>query len=160
MSKIIDLLHEFQDLFPTKLFEIKGISGELGEVKVPLNPYAWPMKQRLYTLNLRYKEHLKVELEKMLDTSIIKTFEESKWISLMVVQDKKTSEIRVYFDLRKLNDASIHDLFPTSFIDEALERVGGQKIYSFIDGFSGYHQISVAKEDRKETTFVTEWGCF
>ena len=96
----------------------------------------------------------------MLDTGIIKTFEESKWINLMVVQDKKMSEIRVYFDLRKLNDASIHDLFPTSFTDEVLEEVGGQKIYSFTDGFPGYPQISVAKEDRKKTTFVMEWGCF
>ena len=136
MSKIIDLLHEFRDLFPTKLFEIKGISGDLGEVKIPLNPYARPMKQRLYTLNLWYKEHVKVELDKMLDTGIIKTFEESKWISLMVVQDKKTSEIRVYFDLRKLNDASIHDVFPTSCIDEVLEEVGGKKIYSFTFKYS------------------------
>ena len=28
------------------------------------------------------------------------------------------------------------------------------------NGFSGYHQIRIAKEHRHETTFVTEWGCF
>ena len=33
-------------------------------------------------------------------------------------------------------------------------------MYSFTDGFSGYHQIRIAKEDRHKTTFVTEWGCF
>ena len=29
-----------------------------------------------------------------------------------------------------------------------------------MDGFSGYHQIKIAKEDCHKTTFVTEWGCF
>ena len=33
-------------------------------------------------------------------------------------------------------------------------------MYSFTDGFSDYHQIRIAKEDRHKTTFVTEWGCF
>ena len=33
-------------------------------------------------------------------------------------------------------------------------------MYSFTDGFSGYHQIRITKEDQHKTTFVTEWGCF
>ena len=41
----------------------------------------------------------------------------------------------------------MHDLFPTPFIDEVLEGVGGQEMYSFTDGFSGYQQIRIAKED-------------
>ena len=78
----------------------------------------------------------------------------------MVVQDKKTWEDRIYVDLRKLNDACLHDPFPTPFTDEVLEGVGGQEIYSFTDCFLGYHQIRIAKEDWHKTTFFTEWGCF
>ena len=33
-------------------------------------------------------------------------------------------------------------------------------MYSFTDGFSSYHQIRIAKEDRHKMTFVTKWGCF
>ena len=29
-----------------------------------------------------------------------------------------------------------------------------------MDGFSGYHQIQIVKEDHYKTTFVIEWGCF
>jgi hypothetical protein len=29
-----------------------------------------------------------------------------------------------------------------------------------MDGFSSYHQIIIAKEDRHKTTFATEWGSF
>jgi len=78
----------------------------------------------------------------------------------MVVQDKKTGEIRICIDLRKLNDACVTDPFPTPFTDEVLDNVGGQEAYSFTDGFSGYHHIMIAKEDRHKTTFVTENGCY
>ena len=78
----------------------------------------------------------------------------------MVVQDKNTSEICIFVDLWKLNDACVYDMFPTPFTNEVLEGVGNQEVYSFTDGFSGYHQIWIVKEDRHKTTFVTEWGCF
>ena len=45
IGKITDLIHEFQDLFLTKFFEIKGIVKDLGEMKIPLNPDAKPVKK-------------------------------------------------------------------------------------------------------------------
>jgi hypothetical protein len=67
---------------------------------------------------------------------------------------EKKGGIRICVDLRKLNDACLHDPFPTSFTDEVLENVGGKKVYSFIDRFSGYHQIKIALEDRYKTTLL------
>ena len=96
----------------------------------------------------------------MLDVGIIEPVEESEWISPIVVQDKKTGEVHICVNLRKLNDACVHDPFPTLFPDEVIEGVGGQEMYSFTDGFSGYHQIWIAKEDCQKTTFVTKWSCF
>ena len=75
----------------------------------------------------------------MLDAGIIESVEESEWISPMVVQYKKMGKFRIYVDLRKLNDACMHDPFLTSFTDEVLEGLGGQEMYSFTDGFSSYH---------------------
>ena len=51
MAKITDLLHEFQDLFPPKFSEMKGILGDLGEMKIPLKPNAKPIRQSTYHLN-------------------------------------------------------------------------------------------------------------
>ena len=97
----------------------------------------------------------------MLEADIIDPIEESEWIVPMVVQDKKQARgIRICVDLRKLNDACLHDPFSTPFMDEVLANVGGQEAYSFTDGFSGYHQINIAQEDRHNTTFATEWGSY
>ena len=93
----------------------------------------------------------------MIVTGIIEPIDESDWVSPMVVQDKKEKgEIRICVDLRKLNDASVHDPFPTPFIDEVLDNVGGQEVYSFTDGFSGYHHIRIHKDDKHKTTFATK----
>ena len=90
-----------------------------------------------------------MELDDMLAAGIIDPVKESEWVSPMVVQEKKTKgEIRICVDLRNLNDACLHDPFPTPFTDEVLDNVEVQEVYSFTDGFLGYHQIKVTPEDR------------
>jgi hypothetical protein len=46
IDKITELLHEYQDLFPTMFTDMKGIKGPMGEMRIPLKPYARPFKQR------------------------------------------------------------------------------------------------------------------
>ena len=146
--------------FSTWFSEMKGILGDLGEMKIMLKPDAKPVRQRPYRLKPRYKDRVRAEIDRMLDAGIIEPVEESEWISPMVVQDKNTGEIHICDELRNLNDACVHDPFLTPFTDEVLEGVGSQEMYSFTDGFSGYYQIRIAKEDHHKTTFVTEWGYF
>jgi hypothetical protein len=43
----------------------------------------------------------------------------------MVVQEKKKGGIRIFVYLININDACLHDPFPTPFTDEVLENVGG-----------------------------------
>ena len=75
-----------------------------------------------------------------------------------MIQDKNTiGKVRIYVNLRKMNDACLHDPFPTPFIDELLESIEGQEMYSFTDGFSRYCQVRIMKEDRHKMTFVIEW---
>ena len=62
----------------------------------------------------------------------------------MVLHDKKTSEVCICVNLRKLNDACMHDPFPTPFKNEVLESVGLREEYSLTDGFFGYLQIKIA----------------
>jgi hypothetical protein len=139
---------------------MKGIKGPMGEMKIPLKPDARPVKKRPYRLNPKYKMIVKIEIDRMLEARIIEPVEESEWISPMVVQDKKIGGIRICVDLRKLNDAFLHDPFSTPLTDEVLDNVGGHEVYSFTDGFLGYHQIMITKEDHHKTIFATEWESY
>jgi len=46
------------------------------------------------------------------------------------------------------------------FFEEILEEVAGHKMYTFRDGYNGYHQVKIAPEDQLKTTFTTPWGTF
>ena len=97
-------------------------------MRIPLKEDASPFKQHPYRLNLRYKEKVKDEINKMLAAGIIEPVEESEWVSPMVLQEKKTKgEIKICVDLHKLNDAQLHDPFLTPFANEVLDNVGGQE---------------------------------
>lgn len=78
VSKVTKLLHEYQELFPTKFSDMKGIIGDLGVMKITLKPNLKSFKQRPYRLNLKYKEKVKEKLDKMIATGIIEPVEESE----------------------------------------------------------------------------------
>ena len=44
VSKVTELLHEYQGLFSTKFLEMKGILGDIGVIKIPLKADANPVK--------------------------------------------------------------------------------------------------------------------
>jgi hypothetical protein len=160
MERITKLLREYIDLFLTTFTEMKGILGELGEMKIPLKHEARFVIQRPYRMNPIYKKKVKADIDRMLEAGIIEPMEEFEWISPMVVKENKQWGYRICVDIRKLNDACLHEPFPTPFTYEVLESVGGQEAYSFIDGFSGYHQIKIALDDMYKTTFATKWGSY
>jgi hypothetical protein len=94
-------------------------------MNIPLKYEARLIRQRPYKLNPIYKKKVKAEIDRMLEAGIIEPIHQSEWVSPMVVQEKKQGGIRIFFDLGKLNDVCLHDLFPTPFTNEVLENVGG-----------------------------------
>ena len=66
----------------------------------------------------------------------------------------------VCVDFKRLNAATKKDPYPLPFTDEVLDTVIGYATYSFIDCFSGYHQVHIHADDRYKTAFITEWGAY
>jgi hypothetical protein len=56
---------------------MKGIKGPMGEMRIPLKSDSRPIKQRPYRLNPKYKEKVKIELDRMLEGGIIEPVEVS-----------------------------------------------------------------------------------
>jgi hypothetical protein len=55
-------MKEYEDLLPQIFFEMKGIAGSLGAMKIQLKPNAKLVKRRPYRLNPKYKEKVLKEL--------------------------------------------------------------------------------------------------
>jgi hypothetical protein len=67
---------------------------------------------------------------------------------------------RMCTDYQKLNKATKKDHFPLLFIDEMLERLANHAYFCFLDGYSGFMQISIHPDDQHKTTFTCPYGMF
>lgn len=67
---------------------------------------------------------------------------------------------RISMDYRRLNDATRKDHYLVPFIDQMLDRLSGQENYCFLDGYSGYNQITIAPEDQEKTTFTCPYDTY
>ena len=45
-------------------------------------------------------------------------------------------------------------------METLLQKVIGSEMISMLDGFLGYNQVVIQKEDKHKTTFKTPWGTF
>ncbi|MDD0148337.1 reverse transcriptase, partial [Shigella flexneri] len=63
-------------------------------------------------------------------------------------------------DYRELNKATRKDHFPLPFMDQMIDRLAGHEFYCYLDGYSGYNQITIAPEDQDKTTFTCPYGTF
>lgn len=152
---------EYKDVFAWMYKDLKGVPLELCIHQISLVPGAVHVQKRPYRMNKNYAARVNDEIERMLEVGIIFKVQTSEWVSPIVISlKKKANQIRIYVDFRCLNAVTIKDPFPIPFTDSILEEVAGHEIYSFMDGFSGYNQISIAEEDKLKTTFIVEDGVY
>jgi hypothetical protein len=77
-----------------------------------------------------------------------------------VIVPKKNGKWKICVDYRELHKATQKDYFPFHFIDQVLDTLEGNELFSFLDGFSGYNQIQITLEDQDKSTFTYPWGTF
>ena len=63
-------------------------------------------------------------------------------------------------DFTDLNRACLKDSFPLPRIDQLVDSIVGHKLLTFMDTFSGYNQIRMAKEDQEKTSFIMSQGLY
>ena len=96
----------------------------------------------------------------MQEAKIIMPLWFSNWVANIVSVQKKNGKIKICVYFCNSKWCSLKDNYPLPKMDHILQKVVGSKRLSMIDGFSGYNQISVDKQDREKTTFTTPWGTF
>ena len=63
-------------------------------------------------------------------------------------------------DYTSLNKACPRDPFPLPRIDQIIDSTSGCEILSFLDAYSGYHQIAMKESDQLATSFITPFGSY
>ena len=63
-------------------------------------------------------------------------------------------------DYTDLNEACPKDSFPLPRINQIVDASVEHEMLSFLDAFSGYHQIPMHQPDAEKTAFITPHGLF
>jgi len=82
------------------------------------------------------------------------------WLANPVLVRKKNNEWRMCVDYTNLNKHCPKDLFGLPRIDEVVDSMAECELLSFLDCYSGYHQISVNKDDEIKISFITPFGAY
>jgi hypothetical protein len=109
------------------------------------------VKQR----RLAEKEHTEARQAVMtlLETNCIE-HAQSPWNAPLVLVKKPDGSLRVCIDYRKLNEATVKDVYPLPRMDEMIDQLGGGTVwFTTLDAVSGYHQMKLDEESKPATAF-------
>ncbi|KAI5397016.1 hypothetical protein KIW84_063009 [Lathyrus oleraceus] len=152
---LIELLREYVDVFAWSYEDMPGLDTDIVQHFLPLKPECVPVKQKLRRTHPDMAVKIKEEVQKQYDAGFLVTSTYPQWVANIVLVPKKDGKVWMCVDYRDLNKASPKDDFPLPHIDMLVDNTAKFKVFSFMDGFSGYNQIKMAPEDMEKTTFIT-----
>ncbi|XP_039811637.1 uncharacterized protein K02A2.6-like [Panicum virgatum] len=157
---LVDFLRANKDTFAWKTSNMPGIPREVAEHELRILPGSKPIQQRLRRFDDERRRAIGVEIAKLLAAGFIKEVYHSDWLSNPVLVRKKTGQWRMCVDFTSLNKACPKDPFPLPRIDQIIDSTSGCEILSFLDAYSGYHQLAMKESDQLATSFITPFGSY
>jgi hypothetical protein len=138
-----------------------GVPRELAEHKLKVYPQARPIRQKLRCFTPDKREAIHAELAHLVSAGFIREVLHPKWLANHVLVLKKNKvDWRMCVDYTDLNKHCLQNPFGLHRIDQVVDSTVGCSMLSFLDYYSRYHQISLAKEDEEKTAFITPFGAF
>nr|AAR06299.1 putative gag-pol protein [Oryza sativa Japonica Group] len=149
-----------KDIFAWKPSDMPGIPREVIEHSLHVKEDTKPIKQRLRRFAQDMKDAIKEELTKLLAAGFIKEVLHPDWLANPVLVRKKTGQWRMCVDYTDLNKSCPKDPFGLPRIDQVIDSTAGCELLSFLDCYSGYHQIRLKESDCLKTSFITPFGAY
>ena len=130
--------------------------GDLGYCDVLKHSIPVSSNKPVYLPHRAIPVQLQSEVRKCLDTwlkqGIIRP-SKSPYASQVVIVRKKSGEICLCVDFRKLNAISVRDSFPLPRVEEALQAAQAAVWFSSFDLAQGYLQMAMDEADIPKTAF-------
>jgi hypothetical protein len=142
------------------------VPRELAEHALHVRPDAKLVKQLLWRFADDRRKAIWEEVARLLAASFIMEVLHLDWVPNPVLVEKKKDEPaivkiwRMCVDYTHLNKACPKDPFPLPQIDQVIDSTAGYELLSFVDAYSGFHQIPLYQSDQIKTSFITPYGAY
>ena len=124
-----------------------GILREDAEHSLDILPNSKPVKQRLRRFDELKRRAIGEEVHKLLEAGFIKEVFHPEWLANPALVKKKSGKWRKCVDYTSLNKACPKVPFTLPHIDQIIDSTAGCELLSFLDAYSGYHQIEMKESD-------------
>lgn len=157
---LISLLRENSDVFAYEAQDMPGIDPSLISHQLNVLPHAKPVQQRRRNFSADKNKAVEEEVQKLLNAGFIEPCQYPEWLANVVMVKKSSGTWRMCVDFTDLNRACPKDFYPLPRIDQLVDSTSGHAMLSFMDAYSGYHQIHMHPADKEKTAFITSCGVF
>jgi hypothetical protein len=137
-----------------------GIPREVIEHHLKIHPDAKLVSQKPRRQSVERQDFIRKEVRKLLDAGFIEEVHHPVWLANPVIVPKANGKLRMCIDYTSLNKACPKDPYPLRRIDQIVDSTCGCDLLSFLDAYSGFHQIQMSRQDRKHTAFLTVDGLY
>jgi hypothetical protein len=137
-----------------------GIPRDVTEHSLDIRAGARPVKQTLRRFDEEKRRAIGEEIHKLLAAGFIKEVFHPEWLANPVLVRKKDGKWRMCVDYTGLNKACPKVPYPLPRIDQIVDSTARCETLSFLDAYSGYHQIKMKESDQLATSFITPFGMY
>ncbi|KAK8957690.1 hypothetical protein KSP39_PZI001086 [Platanthera zijinensis] len=159
-AELISCLLKNLDVFAWAAEDMSGIDPDVACHHLNVDPNFKPVQQKKRDVATKLADPIREEVSKILKANFIREIQYPTWISNIVMVKKPGGKWRMCVDFTRLNKVCPKDFYPLPRIDSLVDSVVGYSLMSFLDAFSGYHQIRMHKLDVAHTSFITNDGCY
>ena len=152
------LYHQLLNKFRPCFDEPSGVHVRSGVYHhIPLKEGATVPQHRTRRMSPAELEEVQKQLKWYLERGWIRP-SDSAFGAPVVFAKKPDGTLRFCVDYRALNAITKKSHANLPRIDEALDQLKGAQFFTYVDLFSGYHQVPLAPEDVHKTAFSTRYG--
>lgn len=137
-----------------------GILIKVAEHSQNIQLAARPFAQQLHRFDNEKCKAIDKEVAKLLAVGFVREIHHPTWVVNHVLVKKWNRSWTMCDDYTSLNKACSKDPFPLPCIDQVVDSTSWCELLSFLDAYSGYHQIAMKETDQHSTTFITPFETF
>jgi hypothetical protein len=118
------------------------------------------MRQHLRRFDEEKRKVIGEEIHRLLEAGFIKEDHHPTWLANPILVKKKSEKWRMCLDYTGLNKACPKVPFPLPCNVQIVDSTVGCETLSFLDAYSGYHQIKMKESNQPVTSFITPFGMY
>ena len=154
-AKLLAILRAYPTLFGGGLGQL-----QIEPIHLELKPGAKPYHAKPFAIPKAYEATTKKEIDRFESLGIWKRVSQSPWTAGTFIQPKKTGDVRVLTDFRKLNEWLVRKPHPLPKISDLLQKLEGFQWATAIDLSMGYYHIPLDEYSQGLCGTVMPWGIY